>query len=43
MIQWDEIISATNMASTKMTNTVATNVLMNCHDKKIKQKIDYNI
>ena len=32
----DEIISGMDIVSTKMTNTIATNVTKNCHSKKVK-------
>ena len=40
MIECDEIITVMDIASTKMTNTTATNVTstasVNCHSKKVK-------
>ena len=40
MIECDEIIAVLNIVSTKMTNTIATNVTstasMNCHSKKVR-------
>ena len=36
MITWDEIISVMDIVSTKMTNTIATNVSMNSDDKKVR-------
>ena len=40
MIECDEIITVMDIASTKMTNTIATNVTstasVNCHSKKVK-------
>ena len=40
MITCDEIISAVNIVSTKMTNTTARNVTKNFHSKKVRYKID---
>ena len=40
MIAWNEIISAMDIASTKMTNTITTNVSMSPEDKKVRYKID---
>ena len=40
VIACDEIISAMDIVSTKMTNTIATNVSINCHTKKVRYKID---
>ena len=40
MIECDEIISVMDIVSTKMTNTIATNVSINYHNKKLKYKID---
>ena len=37
---WLEIISVTDIASTKMTNTIATNMSKNSDDKKVRYKID---
>ena len=34
MIECDEVMSLMDMVSTKMTNTMATNVTKNCHNKK---------
>ena len=40
MIECDEIITVMDIASTKMTNTIATNVTrtasVNCHSKRVK-------
>ena len=36
MITCDEIISVMDIISTKMTNTIATNVTKNCHSKKVR-------
>ena len=36
VIECDEIISVMDIVSTKMTNTVATNVTKNCHSKKVR-------
>ena len=41
MIEWDEIISVMDIVSTKMTNTTATNLSINCHTKKKKHKDCY--
>ena len=35
MIACDEIISVMDIVSTKMTNTIATNVTKDCHSKKV--------
>ena len=43
VIACDEIISVMDIASTKMTNTIATNVSVNCHNKKVRYKIDFYI
>ena len=40
VIECDEIILVTDIASTKMTNTIATNVTKNYHDKKARYKFD---
>ena len=29
-----------DIASTKITNTIATNVSINCHNKKVRYKVD---
>ena len=46
VIQGDEIITAMDIASTKMTNTIATNVtstaLINCHSKKSKRLLYFH-
>ena len=34
VIAYDQIISVMDIASTKMTNTLATNVAISCHNKK---------
>ena len=36
----NKIISVMNIASTKITNTIATNVSINCHNKKVRYKVD---
>ena len=41
MIACDEIIFIMDTASTKMTNTIATNVLINCHSKKVRFAFDF--
>ena len=40
VIVCDEILSVMDIVSTKMTNTIATNVSINCHSKKVRYKID---
>ena len=40
MITCDEIISVMDIVSTKMTNTIETNVSMNSDDKRVRYKID---
>ena len=40
MIECDRLISVMNIVSTKNTNTIATNVSRNHHNKKVKYKID---
>ena len=40
MIACDEIISVMDILSTKMTNTIATNVTKNCHSKTVRYKFD---
>ena len=40
VIAYDEIISVMDIISTKMTNTLATNVLINRHNKKVRYEID---
>ena len=40
MIACNEIISVVDIASTKMTNTVATNVWINFHSEKVRCKND---
>ena len=40
VIMCDEIISVMDIVSKKMTNTIATNVSINCHTKKVRYKID---
>ena len=40
VIACDEPISVMDIVSTKMTNTKATNVLINWHIKKVRYKID---
>ena len=39
----DEIISVMDITSTKMINTIATNVTKNCHSIKVRYKIDLYI
>ena len=43
VIDCDEIISVMDVVSTKMANTLATNVTKNCHCKKVRYKIDFYI
>ena len=40
VIACDDIVSVMDIVSTKMTNTRATNVSINCHTKKVRCKID---
>ena len=40
MIASDQIISVIDIASLKMTNTIATNVSIIADDKKVRHKID---
>ena len=40
VIACDEIISVMHIVSTKMTNTIGTNVSINSDDKKVRYKID---
>ena len=40
VITCDEIISVMNIVSTKMTNTIATNVTKKCYSKKVTYRID---
>ena len=40
MIECGDIISARNITSIKMANTVATNVIKNYHSKKVRYKSD---
>ena len=40
MIACDRIMHAVDVVSAKRTNTIATNVSINCHSKKVKYKID---
>ena len=40
VITCDEIISFMGIVSTKITNTIATNVSINSNDKKVRCKID---
>ena len=40
VIPCDEIIDTMDIVSTKMTNTIATNVTKNCHKKKVRYKFD---
>ena len=39
MIEWDEITSVMDTVSTKMTNTITENVLMDCRTKKNIKRI----
>ena len=39
----DEIIFVLNIVSTKMTNTIATNLSINCYSEKVRYKVDYYI
>ena len=41
VIKCDEIISAMDIESIKMTNTIRTNASINCHSEKVRCKIDY--
>ena len=38
-IVYDEIIYVTDIVSTKMTNTIATNISINSNDKKVRYKM----
>ena len=40
MIKYDDIKSVMNTLSTKKAHTTATNVSINSHNKKVKNKID---
>ena len=40
VIECDEIIFAMNIVSTKMANTLATNVTKHCHSKNVRYKFD---
>ena len=40
VITCDEIISLMDIVSTKKTNTIATNVSINCHTNKVRYKTD---
>ena len=40
IITCNEIIYVMDIVSTKMTNTIATNVSITCHNKKVRYKID---
>ena len=40
VIACDRIMHAVDVVSAKRTNTIATNVSINCHSKKVKYKID---
>ena len=40
MIACDEIMSIMNIVSTKMTNTIETNVSINLHNKKVRYNYD---
>ena len=39
MIPCDEIISFMDIVSTKKTNTIATNMSINCHSEKVRYKL----
>ena len=43
MIACDEIISVMDIVSTKMTNTVATNMSISSNGKKVRYEIDCHI
>ena len=43
MIAYDEIGHGLDIVLIKMTNTIATNVSINCHNKKGRYKIDCSI
>ena len=45
VIRCDEIISVMKLylLSTKMTNTIATNVVKNCRSQKVRHKFDYRL
>ena len=43
VISCDEIISVMDILSTKQTNTIATNVSINCYSEKVRYNIDYYI
>ena len=40
MVTCNEIISVMAIVSTKMSNTIATNVTKSCHRKKVRYKFD---
>ena len=40
MIEYDEVISAMDILSRKITNTIATNVTKNPHTKKVRYKFE---
>ena len=40
IIKCDKILSVMDIVSTKNTNTIATNISINCHNKKVRHKID---
>ena len=40
VVACDEIISIMNIVSTKMTDAIAANVSINCHNKKVRRKND---
>ena len=40
MIGCDEIMSVVNIVSTKITNTIETNVSINLHNKKVRYNYD---
>ena len=41
VIECGEIISVMDIVSTKITNTMATNASINCHNKKVKLDFHY--
>ena len=43
MIAYDEIGHGMDIVLIKMTNMIATNVSINCHNKKVGYKIDCSI
>ena len=40
VIMCDEIVSVMDVVSTKITKTISTNPSINCHNKKVRYKID---